>query len=83
MSGRKRSRKFDFAAIRTDYASGMLKADIQRKYGCGPLSVEAALKEGPKRDQPDSAMSAMLTDVFRKHMGYCPIADPHPDGGAA
>jgi hypothetical protein len=73
--GRKMPRKFDYAAIREDFASGMLKADIQRKHGCGPISVNAALKEGPKSDEPDAAMSEILTDAFRKHLGYCPIAD--------
>ena len=47
--------------------------DVMRAKGVGNCGKENILS--PPIDQPRSEIDNILRDVFRKHLGYCPLHD--------
>ena len=83
MTTRGTPRKFDYDQMGRDFDAGMTKAEIARKHGCSHFQATQAVARRAIPNSPaQDEMSATLTDVFRKHMGYCPMMDDRPGSEA-
>ena len=76
--------KFDYAQMGRDFDAGMTRAAIAQKHGCSwGQANQAVARRAASKHAPDSEISAILTEVFRKHMGFCPLYDERPASGEA
>ena len=76
------SKKYDINDMIRLRRDGWTQQKIADELGCSQKTISANLRGMPVGGYPvhamlglDPEMESILTESFRKHMGYCPFAD--------